>query len=69
MKSEQLGVLPTKPKFYYLLVTFYLGSGTMVGFNQPASNKYTTYTIFNFTKGQDKVERIPVEARHVENTG
>ena len=63
MKSEQLGVLPTKPKFYYLLVTFYPGSGIMVGFN------HTTYTIFNFTKGQDKVERIPVEVRHVENIG
>ena len=63
MQSEQLGVLPTKPKIYYLLVTFYLGSETMVGFN------HTTYAIFNFTKSQDKVERIPVEARHVENTG
>ena len=63
MKSEQLDVLPTKPKFYYLLVTFYPGSEIMVGFNR------TTYTIFNFTKGQNKVERIPVEERHVENTG
>ena len=62
-KSRQLDILPTKPKFYWLLVFFYPGSGTMVGFD------HTTYTIFNSTKSQDKVERIPVEERHVENIG